>query len=225
LASVAIATTVAAVTAVATVATVAITASAAVAISITVAVWWWTLLKRLVISLHLLKQLSAKLLGFSYAFWSGSRDVKVHGLITFLARLRLHETRSAALDLDLAAGLLLNILDIVATTTYDLRTKIEATDGFKTNRELLLGPFATTKLVTFKVFGFATTETALVNQVGQFLCQHLFDHLDSLVESFLGRASNAEIQRRVSCGCHALVWIVFSSSSNILRMYKQSIPT
>jgi hypothetical protein len=55
----------------------------------------------------------------------------------------------------------------------------------------------TTKLVTFKVFGFATTETALVNQVGQFLCQHLFDHLDSLVESFLGRASNAEIQRRV----------------------------
>jgi hypothetical protein len=157
LASVAITTTITAVTTVATIATVTIAASAAVTITVTVAVGWWTFLKRLVISLHLLKQLSAQLLGFSYTFWSGSpggcqiemcahypirnvRDVKIHGLITFLARLWLHETRSTALDLDLAAGLLLDVLDVVATTTYDLRTKIEATDRFETNGELLLGP-------------------------------------------------------------------------------------
>jgi hypothetical protein len=53
------------------------------------------------------------------------------------------------------------------------------------------------KLVALEVLRLTATETTLVYQIGQFLCQHLFDHLDSGIESFLGGASDAKVKRWV----------------------------
>ena len=70
------------------------------------------------------------------------RDVKVHGLFTLLAGLRLHKPRSATLDLDLAASFLLNVFDVVTSATDDLRSQVEATDRFQAYGKLLFRPFA-----------------------------------------------------------------------------------
>jgi hypothetical protein len=144
------------------------------------------------------------------------RDVKIHGLFTLLTGLGLHKPRSAALDLNLAASFLLNVFDVVTSATDNLCSQVEATDRFQAYGKLLFGPFAlelglakcfsralqvrntyTTKFIAFKVLRFTATEATLIYQIGQLLCQHLFDHLDSLVESFLRSASNAEIKGRV----------------------------
>lgn len=68
--------------------------------------------------------------------------MQVHGLIALLARLRLHEARAATLDLDLAACLLLDVLDIVTTTANNLCTQVEAANRLETDRDLLFRPFA-----------------------------------------------------------------------------------
>jgi hypothetical protein len=95
----------------------------------------------LVVCLYLLKKFVAELLSTSYTFRTRSSNMQVHRLIALLARLRLHETRTAAFDLDFAAGLLLDELDVVATTADYLCSKVKATDGLKTYRDLLFGPF------------------------------------------------------------------------------------
>lgn len=144
------------------------------------------------------------------------RDVKVHGLFTLLAGLGLHKPRSATLDLNLAASFLLNVFDVVTSATNNLCSQVEATDRFQAYGKLLFRPFAlelelakcfshtlqvrntyTTKFIALEVLGFTATESALIYQIGQLLCQHLFDHLDSLVESFLRSASHAKIKGRV----------------------------
>jgi hypothetical protein len=68
--------------------------------------------------------------------------VEIHRLVALLAALGLHETRAAALDLDFAAGLLLDELDVVATATDNLGAQVKAADRLKTYRYLLLGPLA-----------------------------------------------------------------------------------
>lgn len=117
------------------------------------------------------------------------RNVKIHRLVTLLAGQRFHETGSTALDLNLAAGFLLNVLDVVTSTANNLCSQVEAADRLQTNRELLFRPFAlechvspealqmmrfqctyATELITLKVFRLTATETTLVNQVWQFLC-------------------------------------------------------
>ena len=141
------------------------------------------------------------------------RDVKIHGLFTLLAGLGLHEARSVTLDLDLAACLLLDEFDVIATATDNLCAQVKAANGLETYRDLLFGPLAletvsnmfaeltrisyTTKFIALKVLRFTATEATLIYQIRQFLCQHLFDHLDSLVEPFLGCAGNAKIKGRV----------------------------
>ena len=177
--------------------------------------------------------------------------MEVHGFIGLLTGLWFHEAGATALDLDLAARLLLDILDIVATTTNDLSTQIESTNRLETDRDLLLGPFAlipvsfaewilsprtySAKLVTFKVFWFATTESAFIYKIREILFHHFFNHGNGLVQAFFGRASDAKIQRWVlqtkSVGeyqsgvretysniGHVLVRVVFSSCSDILRV-------
>lgn len=58
-----------------------------------------------------------------------SRDVQIHLLITFSASLMLHEARATALDLDTTSGLLLNVLDIRPTLSYNLSTQVETGNG------------------------------------------------------------------------------------------------
>ena len=70
------------------------------------------------------------------------RDVEIHGLVALLAAVWFHETRTATLDLDLAAGFLLNVFDVVTSATDNLCSQIEAADRFETYGKLLFRPFA-----------------------------------------------------------------------------------
>ena len=139
--------------------------------------------------------------------------MEVHGLIALLAAVWLHEARAATLDLNLAACLLLDVLDIVATATNNLSSQIKSVDRFKVYRYFFLWPLALllvsnvparqrevaypTKFVPLKVLWLATAETAFVYKVREILLHHLFNHLDSLVQAFLGGASDAQVEGRV----------------------------
>ena len=70
------------------------------------------------------------------------RNVEIHGLVALLAALWLHETRAAALDLDLAARLLLDELYVVATTTNHLGSQVKTADWLKSYRNFLFRPLA-----------------------------------------------------------------------------------
>lgn len=67
--------------------------------------------------------------------------MQVHIFITFLTCTMLHESRTAAFDLYTTSRLLLYMLDICTTMTYNLRTKIKALNRFKIDWNSLLGPF------------------------------------------------------------------------------------
>jgi len=141
------------------------------------------------------------------------RDVEIHGLVALLAAVWFHETRTATLDLDLAACLLLDEFDVIATATDNLCAQVKAANGLETYRDLLFGPLAleivsnmfaeltrisySTKLIALKVLGLPTTEATFVYQVRKVFFHHLLDHFYSLVQAFFGGASNTEVQRRV----------------------------
>jgi hypothetical protein len=137
--------------------------------------------------------------------------MEVHWLVALLAALWLHEARAAALDLDFALGFLLDELDIVATATDDLGSQVKAADRLQTYWDLLLGPLALlivsnnqscleetypTILIALELLRLATTEPAFIYEVREIFLHHLFDHLYSLVQAFLGGTSDPEIQRR-----------------------------
>jgi hypothetical protein len=192
--------------------------SATIAISVAVTVGWWALLVRVVIRFYLLEELFTKLLRLSYTFRTRSSDVEIHGLVALLAAVWFHETRTATLDLDLAACLLLDEFDVIATATDNLCAQVKAANGLETYRDLLFGPLASTKLIALKVLGLPTTEATFVYQVRKVFFHHLLDHFYSLVQAFFGGASNTEVQRRVSSSCHVLVRVVFSASGYILHV-------
>lgn len=74
--------------------------------------------------------------------------MQVHGLVAFSAGANLSKPRATALYLDLATGLLLDMLDISAALTNNLCTEIESWNGIKVDRDALFGPFALGKLVS-----------------------------------------------------------------------------
>jgi hypothetical protein len=53
-----------------------------------------------------------------------------------------------------------------------------------------------TVLVALELLRFATAEPAFIYEVRKIFFHHLFDHLYSLVQAFLGGAGDPEIQRR-----------------------------
>ena len=80
--------------------------------------------------------------------------------------------------------------------------------------------------------GLAATETALIDEVRQLGVHELVDLLDGFLETFLGRAGNMKVKRRVLTelsaaihrlsavctygrGGHALVWVVVTAGSDI----------
>ncbi|KAH0357788.1 hypothetical protein KCU83_g181, partial [Aureobasidium melanogenum] len=65
----------------------------------------------------------------------------IHGLITLVSGIVLHETRSTALNLDAASSLLLDMFDIGAALAYNLGTEVEARNGLEIHRNFLLWPF------------------------------------------------------------------------------------
>lgn len=63
----------------------------------------------------------------------------------------------------------------------------------------------TTVLIALYLLGFATTEPALINQVGEFLFHEIVDQGDGLFKAFLVCARYVEIERGVLGGGCALV--------------------
>jgi hypothetical protein len=67
--------------------------------------------------------------------------MEIHILITLTASTLLHESGTTALDLNTASGLLLDVLHIGTTMTYNLSTKVEAREWFEIDWDLLFRPF------------------------------------------------------------------------------------
>lgn len=68
--------------------------------------------------------------------------MEIHGLVALAVRSMLHKARIATLDLNTAASLLLDMLDIRSTMTNNLRSEVESWDGLKVDRNTLFRPFA-----------------------------------------------------------------------------------
>ena len=70
------------------------------------------------------------------------RNMQVHWLIALLAGTVFHEPRPSSLDLDATSGLLLNMLHVRTTVTYNLSPQIESWNGIKIDWDSFFGPFA-----------------------------------------------------------------------------------
>ena len=92
--------------------------------------------------------------------------MQVHGLITLAIRAMLHEAGITAFDLDTASCFLLDVLDVSSTVSDDLRSQVEALDGFKVNWDSFFGPFATTKFVTLDLLWFSASKSSLIHEIG-----------------------------------------------------------
>lgn len=68
--------------------------------------------------------------------------MKIHRLVTLGGEGGLNESRSTSFDLNSAASLLLDVLDIGALLADHLGSQVESTDWFKIDWDILLGPFA-----------------------------------------------------------------------------------
>ena len=73
------------------------------------------------------------------------RYMQVHWLVTLLAGVMFDKARAATLDLYLAVGFLLDVLDVDALMADHLRAKVEPGDEFKVDRDFLFGPFPLVK--------------------------------------------------------------------------------
>jgi hypothetical protein len=153
------------------------------------------------------------------------------------------ESTAATLDLDSATRLLLDVLDVRSASSNDLRAQVETRNGLEIDRDALLRPLATAQVVALDLGLFLSraTEATFVDQIRKFLLHHLFDLLDSCLQTFLRDAGNVEVERRVleemsACpsmlkvktthrsSCQALVGVVISSGGNILRSVSEFGP-
>lgn len=140
-----------------------------------------------------------------------------HRLITLPASTGLDKSRAAALDLDTAASLLLDVLHVGATLADNLRTEVESRNGFEVDGNALIRPFAlyivsnesiflpnhgrkayATKLVPLSLLlGFPAAEPSFVNQVRKFLLHEIVDDLHSLLKAILAGAGHMKVKRGV----------------------------
>jgi hypothetical protein len=141
------------------------------------------------------------------------RNVEVHGLVTLLSAVWLHEARTATFDLDLAACLLLDELDVIASATDNLCAQVKATNRLKTYGDLLFRPLAlgivsntlagitwatySAEFVTLEVLRLPAAEATFVYEVRKVFLHHLLDHFYSLIQALLGGAGDTEVQGRV----------------------------
>lgn len=126
--------------------------------------------------------------------------MKVHLLITLNPSIVLHETTAAALDLHTTACLGLNMLDIAATRTDDFRAEVETRNRLEVDRDALIWPLATTEGVPLWLLTrliLTTTESTLVDQLGELLLHELIDLLNGFLEAIFRGAGNVEVERWV----------------------------
>ena len=129
-----------------------------------------------------------------------------HRLLAFSASTGFHEAGAPTFDLDLASGSLLNMLYIRTALSDHLGTKVKARNWLKVHWNPLFGPFTlrivsmplspmenipaisyTTVFVTFHLFRLTSTESALIDQVGEFLLHELVDQIHGLFEALFIR--------------------------------------
>jgi hypothetical protein len=122
--------------------------------------------------------------------------MEIHLLVALHLGVVLLETASSSLDLNSAARLLLDVFYVGPTSSDNLSAQVKSRNGLEVDRDALFGPLAASQVVAFDLRRILSraTETAFVDQVGQFLLHHLFNLLDSLLEAFLGSASNVEVK-------------------------------
>ena len=108
-----------------------------------------------------------------------------------------HEARVAALDLDTAAGFLLDMLDVSSAVTDDLSSEVKAGNGLQINRNTLFWPFTPTKFVTFDLLWFTSSKPPLVDQIRQLLLHELLDLFDGFLQTGFCNTCDMEIQWRV----------------------------
>ena len=68
--------------------------------------------------------------------------VKVHWLITFLISAMFDEAGVAPLNLDPASGFLLNVFDVGASVSDNLRSQVESLNGLEIDGDALFRPLA-----------------------------------------------------------------------------------
>lgn len=140
-----------------------------------------------------------------------------HGFVTFPASARFDESRTAALDLNTAASLLLDVLHVGAALADNLSTQVESRNRLEVDRNPLIRPFAlykvstvtfpsqicsrksyATKLIAlYLLLRLPPTEPSLVDQVGEFLLHQIVDDLYSLLKTFLVGAGHMKVERWV----------------------------
>ena len=164
------------------------------------------------------------------------RNMQVHLLIALHLSAVLLESTATSLDLDSATRLLLDVLDVRSTSSNDLGAQVETRDRLEIDRDALLRPLATSQVIALDLGLFLSraTEATFVDQIREFLLHHLFNFLDSCLQTFLRDTGNVEVKRRVlekmsACPLieevnpthrssrHALVGVVVSSGSNIFK--------
>ena len=111
------------------------------------------------------------------------RYMEIHLLIALSTSAMLYESRVTAFYLYTASGLLLDVLNVSASVAHYLRSQVESGKGFEVDRDTLFRPFAlvsrqhittmtpgkatdASKLVSFYLIRFPTSETSLVDQIG-----------------------------------------------------------
>jgi hypothetical protein len=125
--------------------------------------------------------------------------MQIHLLIALHLSIVLLESTASALDLDSATRLLLDVLDVRSTSSNDLSAQVESGNGFEIDRDALLRPLATAQVIALDLglFLSGAAESTFVDQIREFLLHHLFDFLNSSLQTFLRDAGNVEVKRRV----------------------------
>jgi hypothetical protein len=139
----------------------------------------WTALELLILFLDIGDQVLAKLPCLFNHIGIRSSNVEEHVLIALVVCGCLEISRPPALDLHTAPCFLLDVLYISTAVSNDLSTQVETMDRLQTDRNLLLGPFASSKLITFDLFLVSAAEASFVNKLGEFLLDKLVDLGDS----------------------------------------------
>ena len=140
-------------------------------------------------------------------------------LVSLTVSRLLEETRAAALDLDTAAGLVLDVLDVGAAMANHLGTKVEARNRLEVDGDLRLGPFTLpnvsflqyfrrawrykypSKFVALVVVRLPATETAFVHQLRKLLFLQLLNHGNGLFEAILAGTGDVQVKRGVLGVC------------------------
>jgi hypothetical protein len=67
--------------------------------------------------------------------------MQIHVFVAFSPSAVFHEARATPFDLNAASSLLLNMLDICATVTNDLSTKVKTRKRLEINYDFFFRPF------------------------------------------------------------------------------------